>query len=224
MDSVVKIFEVDCTAGFFSMGATSFCTAETGETVFDADQAAREFWKGNTPRNPAALPDFQRHMIEAMKAYFRRLRWDFWPATRMVDGEPVLFDIVLFFVDSGRIRMLDYQFLYRKEDGFVGSQLKDYSRLSGSFGGGRTCHRLIVSTEPDEEFDAYRAEPIIAECRSVFGPEPPLIETETARRYAQRLIEIASKHEYGSTLSTISPASDCALLSVRNGFQWLCKT
>lgn len=222
-DNVVKIFEVDRTAGFFSMGATSLFIAETGETTFDADQVAREFWKGNTPSNPASVLGFQRHMIDAMTAHFRRVRWDFWPETRMVYGEPVLFDIVLFFVDCGRIRTLDCQFLYRKGDAFVGSQLKDYSGLSGPFGGGRSCHRLIKSAEPDEEFDAYRAEAIIAECQSVFGPKPPLVETETARRYAQRLIEIASKHEYGSALSTISPASDCALLTVTGGFQWLCK-
>jgi hypothetical protein len=221
VDDVVKILEIPSKAGFFSMGATSFCIAETGETIFDADQTAREFWQRKTPTNAPELAEFQRYMIEAMKAYFRRVRWDFWPDTRMVDGEPVLFDIVLFFVHSGRIMTLDYQFLYRKEDGFVGSQLKDYSGFSGPFGGGKTCHRLCISTEPDEEFEAYREEAIIAECRAVFGPKPPLIDTDIAREYAKRLIEIASQHEYGSALSTISPTSDCALLSVANGFQWL---
>lgn len=129
VDDVVKIFEIDPKAGFFSMGATSFCIAETGETTFDADQTAREFWQRRTPTNAPTLADFQRYMIEAMKGYFRSVRWDFWPDTRMVDGEPVLFEIVLFFVDSGRIRTLDYQFLYQRENGFVGSQLKDYSLL-----------------------------------------------------------------------------------------------
>ena len=38
---------------------------------------------------PEELAEFQRYMIEAMKAYFRRVRWDFWPDTRMVDGEAV---------------------------------------------------------------------------------------------------------------------------------------
>lgn len=161
-------------------------------------------------------------MIRAMKTYFQRVRWDFWPETRMVDGEPVLFEIVLFFVDSGRIRTLDYQFLYRKEDGFVGSQLKDYSGFSGPFGGGKTCYRLCIDTGADEEFESYRAEAIIAEYRAVFGPRPPLIEADVARDYAKRLIEVASQHEYGSVLSTISPTSDCAVLSVANGFQWLC--
>jgi hypothetical protein len=223
VDDVVKIFEIDPKAGFFSMGATSFCIAETGETTFDADQTAREFWPGRAPTNAPTLAEFQRYMIEAMKAYFRRVHRDFWPHTRMVDGEPVLFDMVLFFVDAGRIRTLDYQFLYRKEDGFVGSQLKDYSGFSGPFGGGKTCYRLCVDTEPVEEFEAYRAEAIIAQCRAVFGPRPPLIDTNVAREYAKRLIEIASQHEYGSALSTISPASDCALLSMANEFQWLCR-
>jgi len=223
VDNIVKIFEIDRTAGFFSMGATSFCNAETGDVVFDADEAAREFWNENTPSNPAASPAFQRHMIEAMKVYFRRVRWDYWPETRMVDGEPVLFDIVLFFLDFGQIRTLDCQFLYRKADAFVGSKLNDYSGMSVPFGGGKTCHRLIVSAEPDEEFNDYRSEPIIAECRSAFGTQPSLLEKETARKYAQRLIEIASKHEYGSALSTISPMSDCAFLSVKEGFEWLCK-
>jgi len=94
-DDVVKIFEIGPSAGFFSMGATSFCIAETGETTFDADQTAREFWQKRTPTNASTLSEFQRYMVESMKAYFRRVRWDFWPDTRMVDGEPVLFDIVL---------------------------------------------------------------------------------------------------------------------------------
>src|ERR1017187_7901832 len=91
VDDVAKIFEIAPNAGFFSMGATSFCIAETGETTFDADQTAREFWQRKTPTNAPTLAEFQRYMIEAMKAYFQRVRCDFWPDTRMVDREPVLF-------------------------------------------------------------------------------------------------------------------------------------
>jgi hypothetical protein len=204
------------------MGAASFCVAATGRNylTFDADQTAREFWQGKTPTRAPTLSEFQRYMVERIKAYFRGIRWDFWPDTRMVGGELVLFDIVLFFVDSGRVRALDYQFLYRKEDGFAGSQLN----FSALFGGDKTCCRLCRDTEPDDEFEAYRAEAIIAECRSVFGAGPPLIDTAIAREYAKRLVEIASRHEYASALSTVSPTSDCALLGVANGFQWLCRT
>jgi len=175
------------------MGVTSFCIAETGETMFDADQTAREFCKKNATNAPT-LADFQRYMIEAMKAYFRRVRWDFWPDTRMVDGEPVLFDIVLFFVDSGRIRTLITNSCTRRKTVSSAASLRitPASQVRSAeanvlpalrrYGGGRRV-RSVLGLKPS----SWNA--------GSLRTKTPLIETDIARHYAKRLIEIASQHE-----------------------------
>jgi len=65
----------------------------------------------------------------------------------------------------GRIRTL-YQFLYQKENGFVGSQLKDFTPgFSGTVRGGKRATRFGVSTEADEESKRIGLNAIIMECR-----------------------------------------------------------
>ena len=79
LDDVVKIFEIDPTSDSSPWGRRASASLQPGETTFDADQTAREFWQGKTPTRAPTLSEFQRYMVERIKAYFRGVRWDFWP-------------------------------------------------------------------------------------------------------------------------------------------------
>ena len=70
----VKIFEIDPTSDSSPWGRRASASLQPGETTFDADQTAREFWPGKTPTRAPTLSEFQRYMVERIKAYFQ-VRW-----------------------------------------------------------------------------------------------------------------------------------------------------
>jgi len=70
----VKIFEIDPTSDSSPWGRRASASLQPGETTFDADQTAREFWQGKTPTRAPTLSEFQRYMVERIKAYFQ-VRW-----------------------------------------------------------------------------------------------------------------------------------------------------
>jgi len=74
IDDVVKIFEIDPTSDSSPWGRRASASLQPGETTFDADQTAREFWPGKTPTRAPTLSEFQRYMVERIKAYFQ-VRW-----------------------------------------------------------------------------------------------------------------------------------------------------
>src|SRR5580658_5056988 len=77
LDDVVKILEIDPTSDSSPWGRRASASLQPGETTFDADQTAREFWQGKTPTRAPTLSEFQRYMVERIKAYFQvRCRCD----------------------------------------------------------------------------------------------------------------------------------------------------
>src|SRR5580698_5611567 len=67
-------FEIDPTSDSSPWGRRASASLQPGETTFDAGQTARELWQGKTPTRAPALSEFQRYMVERIKAYFQ-VRW-----------------------------------------------------------------------------------------------------------------------------------------------------
>ena len=213
-DTKTKIVRVSDRVGLFGLHTAELVDASSRESELNLYESVVAVAHQNATTDPRTLSILiMNKMTEEFSAFLQRIPTSSWPRTTFNnEEEPVFYEVVIFFLDeSGDSKLLGAQLRYRQETGEVGGHPKPYPSGPYVFGGLHTCVELIKGNEP--EFDNYRSEPLMRQC--VGALQGRRLDTESAIRYAKRLIEIASAHEKG-----ISATSDCAVLLKGGGSKW----
>jgi hypothetical protein len=213
-DNTTKIVRVSDRIGLFGLHTSELIDARTGESELNLAAVVQEAVKSQTHIDPTSVAaSISDAMVQALRAFLDRLARGSWPRTTFNnEQEPVFYEVVIFYVESGEMKLLGVQLRYRGETGLVEGHQKLYPRGPYIFGGLRTCYKIIEGVDP--AYSKYRADSVVERgCRVFTNRE--VLETRAAIQFAKRLIEIASTHERG-----ISPTSDCAILRLSTGFDW----
>ncbi|MBI4258865.1 MAG: hypothetical protein HY619_07905 [Thaumarchaeota archaeon] len=236
LDNAVKIRKLGPAALLSSTGSPTFYDIVTNRLsgqqslrlAFDADAVAAEyfvthefnnsepFWKGLAGR-----------LVSAFQAYVGARPFAYWPET----GNPpdnALFQLAIFFLDDSKhLQATFVRFGYIKVSppSITVSAIHElpttFERVKPMVLGNLAVWEELKLGD-DKRFNDIRSEAQLMR----FVRDKPAVNTVTtnaALTFAHRLITVTSQrtHLLENTTFHVGPTTDCALLSKRDGFQWL---